>query len=97
MNVGYVFRLNSSTYDINLIKEYFVKTWNDLSEVVIAKIGNSDMLLRICKSKVLSVKSYLYPGLSHRNGVIAVTAKRKSIFFRAYNQQKFLSYVKSQD
>ena len=60
-----VFGFNSGRYDINMIKEYFVKNLTLISDVNVAKKGNSYMFLSTPKFKFLDIKSYLAPGLSY--------------------------------
>ena len=60
-----VFGFNSSRYDINMIKEYFVKNLAALSDVNVAKKENSYMFLSTPNFKFLDIKNYLAPGLSY--------------------------------
>ena len=60
-----VFGFNSGRYDINMIKEYFVKDLAEISNVNVAKKGNSYMFLSTPKFKFLDIKNYLAPGLSY--------------------------------
>ena len=60
-----VFGFNSGRYDINMIKEYFVKNLAEISNVNVAKKENSYMFLSTPKFKFLDIKSYLAPGLSY--------------------------------
>ena len=60
-----VFGFNSGRYDINMIKEYFVKNLAGISDVNVAKKENSYMFLSTPKFKFLDIKSYLAPGLSY--------------------------------
>ena len=60
-----VFGFNSGRYDINMIKEYFVKNLAGISDVKVAKKGNSYMFLSLPQFKFLDIKSYLAPGLSY--------------------------------
>ena len=60
-----VFGFNSGRYDINMIKEYFVKNLAGISDVNVAKKENSYMFLSTQKFKFLDIKSYLAPGLSY--------------------------------
>ena len=60
-----VFGFNSGRYDINMIKEYFVKNLAGISDVNVAKKGNSYMFLSAPRFKFLDIKSYLAPGLSY--------------------------------
>ena len=60
-----VLGFNSGKYDINMIKEYFVKHLTEQeAEISVAKKENSYMFLTTCKFKFLDVLSYLTPGLS---------------------------------
>ena len=59
-----VFAFNGGKYDINMIKEYFVKTLADMNTVNVAKKENSYMFLTTPQFKFLDVKNYLAPGLS---------------------------------
>ena len=60
-----VFGFNSGRYDINMIKEYFVKNLTSLSDVNVAKKENSYMFLSTPNSKFLDIKNFLAPGLSY--------------------------------
>ena len=60
-----VFGFNSGRYDINMIKEYFVKNIAALSDVNVAKKDNSYMFLSTPNFKFLDIKNYLAPGLSY--------------------------------
>ena len=60
-----VFGFNSGRYDINMIKEYFVKNLAGISDVNVAKKENSYMFLSLPQFKFLDIKSYLAPGLSY--------------------------------
>ena len=60
-----VFGFNSGRYDINMIKEYFVKNLAIISDVNVAKKENSYMFLSTSKFKFLDIKNYLAPGLSY--------------------------------
>ena len=60
-----VFGFNSGRYDINMIKEYFVKNLAALSDVNVAKKENSYMFLSTPNFKFLDIKNYLAPGLSY--------------------------------
>ena len=60
-----VFGFNSGSYDINMIKEFFVKDLAEISNVNVAKKGNSYMFLSTQNFKFLDIKSYLAPGLSY--------------------------------
>ena len=60
-----VFGFNSGRYDINMIKEYFVKNLAIISDVNVAKKENSYMFLWTSNFKFLDIKNYLAPGLSY--------------------------------
>ena len=60
-----VFGFNSGRYDINMIKEYFVKYLAKISDVKVAKKENSYMFLSLPNFKFLDIKNYLAPGLSY--------------------------------
>ena len=60
-----VFCFNSGRYDINMIKEYFVKNLTSLSDVNVAKKENSYMFLSTPNFKFLDIKNFLAPGLSY--------------------------------
>ena len=65
MNQVPVFGFNSGRYDLNMIKEYFVKNLAEISDVKVAKKENSYMFLSTPKFKFLDIKNYLAPGLSY--------------------------------
>ena len=60
-----VFGFNSGRYDLNMIKEYFVKNLSINSDVDVAKKENSYMFLSTPNFKFLDIKNYLAPGLSY--------------------------------
>ena len=60
-----VFGFNSGRYDINMIKEFFVKDLAEISNVKVAKKENSYMFLSLPIFKFLDIKSYLAPGFSY--------------------------------
>ena len=60
-----VFGFNSGRYDINMIKEYFVKNPAEISDKKVAKKENSYMFLSTPNFKFLDIKNYLDPGLSY--------------------------------
>ena len=60
-----VFGFNSGRYDINMIKEYFVKNLAIISDVNVAKKENSYMFLSTPNFKFLDIQNYLAPGLSY--------------------------------
>ena len=60
-----VFGFNSGRYDINMIKEHFVKNLAEISDVKVAKKENSCMFLSLPNFKFLDIKNYLAPGLSY--------------------------------
>ena len=81
-----VIGFNSGKYDLNMVKEYFVKkiSYNKEDEcnedVFAAKKENNYMFLTTSKFKFLDVKNYVGPGLSY-------DARYKPINFR---QQKLM-------
>ena len=60
-----VFGFNLGRYDLNMIKEYFVKNLSIISDVDVAKKENSYMFLSTPNFKFLDIKNYLAPGLSY--------------------------------
>ena len=60
-----VFGFNSGRYDINMIKEYFVKNLAIISDVDVAKKENTYMFLSTPNFKFLDIQNYLAPGLSY--------------------------------
>ena len=60
-----VFGFNSRKYDLDLVKEYFVKILSDMNDVTVAKKDNSYMFLMTPRFKFLDVKKYLTPDLSY--------------------------------
>ena len=65
-----IISFNSGKYDLNMVKEYFVKkiSYNKVDEcnedVFAAKKENDYMLLTTPRFKFLDVKNYVGPGLS---------------------------------
>ena len=65
-----VIGFNSGKYDLNMVKEYFVKEIcynkeDECNENVFAAKENNYMLLTTSKFKFLDVKNYIGPGLSY--------------------------------
>ena len=60
-----VLGFNSGKYNINMIKEYFVRVVADPDDVNVAKKDNSYMFLSTPKLKFLDVHNYLAPGLDY--------------------------------
>ena len=60
-----VFRLYSEKYDLNLVKEHFIKTLSNVSNVTVTKKDNLYMSLMTPSFKFLDVKNYLAPDLSY--------------------------------
>ena len=60
-----VFGFNSGKYDLNLVKEYFVRTPLNMNDVTVAKKDNSYMFLTTPMYKFLDIKNYLAPGLNY--------------------------------
>ena len=54
-----IFGFNSSRYDINMIKEYFVKNRAEISDVNVAKKENSYMFLSTPNFKFLTSRTFL--------------------------------------
>ena len=60
-----VFGFNSRKYNLNLVKEYFIRTLSNRNDVTVAKKDNLYMFLATPMFKFLDVKNYLAPGLSY--------------------------------
>ena len=70
VNQAPVIGFNSGKYDLNMVKEYFVKEIcynkeDECNENVFAAKENNYMLLTTSKFKFLDVKNYIGPGLSY--------------------------------
>ena len=76
-----VLGFNSGKYDINMIKEYFVRSLSDISDVTVAKKDNSYMFLTTPKLKFLDVRNYLTPGLSYAGWCKANGCALEKLFF----------------
>ena len=79
-----VFGLNSGKYDLNLVKEHFVKTLSNMNDVTVAKKDNSYMFLTTFKFlsfKFLDIKNHLTPGLSYDGWCKVSGCEVKSSFF----------------
>ena len=76
-----VLGFNSGKYDINMIKEYFVRSLSDISDVTVAKKDNSYMFLTTPKLKFLDVRNYLAPGLSYAGWCKANGCALEKLFF----------------
>ena len=76
-----VLGFNSGKYDINMIKEYFVRSLSDISNVKVAKKDNSYMFLTTQKLKFLDVRNYLAPGLSYAGWCKANGCTLEKLFF----------------
>ena len=76
-----VFGFNSGRYDINMIKEYFVRDLAIISDVNVAKKENSYMFLSTPNFKFLDIKNYLAPGLSYDAWCRAYGSKLQKLAF----------------
>ena len=76
-----VLGFNSGKYDINMIKEYFVRSLSDISDVTVAKKDNSYMFLTTPKLKFLDVRNYLAPGLNYDGWCKANGCALEKLFF----------------
>ena len=76
-----VLGFNSGKYDINMIKEYFVWSLSNISDVTVAKKDNSYMFLTTPKLKFLDVRNYLAPGLSYAGWCKASGCALEKLFF----------------
>ena len=58
---------NSGKYDMNMIKEYFVKriSFDEEKDVFAAKKDNGYMFITTSRFTFLDVKNYIGPGLSY--------------------------------
>ena len=97
-----VFGFNSGRYDINMIKEYFVKNLAGISNVNVAKKENSYMFLSLPQFKFLDIKSYLAPGLSYAAWCRAYgTELQKLVFpyewFDSFEKLNHIGPVKYED
>lgn len=59
-----VFGFNSGKYDLNMVKEFFVKSLSDMGNVKVEKKDNFYKFLSTPEYKFLDIKNYLTPGLS---------------------------------
>ena len=62
-----IFSFNSGKYDLSLVKEYFVKTLADMSNVNVTKKDKTYMFLSTPRFKFLDVRNYLAPDLSEND------------------------------
>ena len=76
-----VFGFNSGKYDINMVKNYFVKNLARISDVNVAKKENTYMFLTSPKFKFLDIKNYLAPGLSYDMWCKAYGCELKKLIF----------------
>ena len=76
-----VLGFNSGKYDINMIKEYFVRSLSDISDVTVAKKDNSYMFLTTPKLKFLDVRNYLALGLDYAGWCKANGCALEKLFF----------------
>lgn len=77
-----VLGFNSGKYDINMIKEYFVKHMTEQAgEIFVAKKENSYMFLTTDQFKFLDVKYYLAPGLSFAKWCEANNCEEQKLVF----------------
>ena len=57
-------RFNSGKYDLNLAKEYFIRTLSDMSSVNVMKKDNTYVFLSTPRFRFLDVRNYLALGLN---------------------------------
>ena len=72
-----VFRFNSRKYDLNQVKEDFIKTLSNMNDMTDTKKDNSYMFLMTSSFKFSDVKNYLAPGFSYDR----MDARCKRLFF----------------
>ena len=60
-----IFGFHSGKYDLNLVKEHFVKAQSNMNDMTVTKKDNSYMFLTILRFKFFNVKNYLTSGLSY--------------------------------
>ena len=92
---------NSSKYDLNMVKEYFVKEicyskGNECNEdVFTAKKENNYMFLTTSKIKFLDVNNYIGPGLSYAAWYKSMGCKLQKLMFPCewLDSYKKLSHV----
>ena len=76
-----VFGSNSRKYDLNLVKEHFVKTLSNINDVTVTKKDNSYMFLMTPSFKFLDIKNYLAPGLIYDSWCEANGCKVSKLVF----------------
>ena len=77
-----VLGFNSGTYDLNLIKKYFVEKLADTTNKVrVAKNGNKIMFLLTSGFRFLDIINYLGPGTSYEKWVEAYDCKTTKSWF----------------
>ena len=82
-----VIGFNSGKYDLNMVKEYFVKeiSYNKKDEcsedVFTAKKENDYMFLTTSKFKFVDVKNYIGPGLSYDAWCKSMGCRLKKLMF----------------
>ena len=87
VNQVLVIGFNSGKYDLNKVKEYFVKgiNYNKNDEcnedVFAAKKENAYMFLTIPKFKLLDVKNYIGPGLSYDSWCKSMGCRLQKLMF----------------
>ena len=76
-----VYGFNSGKYDINLVKEFLVKTASKNEKVKVAKKDNSYMFLMTPRLKFLDVINYLGPGHSLDTWCKAMDCSNQKLVF----------------
>ena len=76
-----VFGFNSGKYDLNLVKEHFVKTLSNMNNVTVTKKDNSYMFLMTPSIQFLDLKNYPVPGLSYHSWCKVNGCKEQTLIF----------------
>ena len=81
MNQVSIFGFNSRKFDLNLVKEHFVKMLSNMSNFNALKKDNTYVSLVTLWFKFLDVRNYLAPGLSYDGWCKANGCTMKSLSF----------------
>ena len=90
-----VLGFNGGKFDLNLVKEHFIKTLSNTNDVAVAMKDNSYMFLMTPSFNFLDVKNYLAPRLSYDGWCTANECAVSKLVFHTNGWTIMISYLMS--